>query len=123
MIDSIELKGDKEMQKLLESGVKRPMEKAVFRIGTLGQNEAKKNITSQRLIDTGQLRQSVVFTPMVDRTKGKITVGKKYGEQHEFGRRFYRERPFFRPMIEKVKKQSQNIIKEEVDKYLKSQLK
>ena len=120
MIDNIELKPNPKLKKLLKAGVTKPLEKAVFRIGTLGQNEVKKNIKEQKLIDTGQLRQSSLFKPFVDKTKGKITIGKDYGIHHEFGTKYLTARPFFRPMIETVQKEAPNIMKEEVDKYLKN---
>ncbi len=119
MINEIKLNQTKGLKKLLRQGITRPLEKAVFRIGTIGRNEASKNIKNQKLIDTGQLRQSVIFRPLVDRTQGKILVGKEYGIYHEEGTIYIKPRPFFKPMIEKVEKLSSGIIKAEIDKYLK----
>jgi len=75
------------------------------------------------VVDTGQLRQSTLFKPLIDKTQGKITVGKEYGLYHEVGTKYMSSRPFFKPMIETVTKEAPKIMKEEVDKYLKKTLK
>jgi len=84
MSDTIQLQFDPRLTKLLASGVTQPIHRTIVKIGTLVKNEAVKNLTKNKSMDQGALRQSIVFSDKV--TWGTVVVGKKYGAVVENGR-------------------------------------
>lgn len=103
---SIKLIGDKKVRERLKRYMgKVPIEvKQVIARKTLDmQRTAKQIITEKGLIDTGNMRNSVITKLTTDGFTGEVISEADYSEWVEFGTSRMQGRPFMKPAFEREK--------------------
>lgn len=100
MIVKVNFKNRRKVTELLKSGVRRDVNRAVFRVIAEAQKDMQENVTKDiysrkgpgsPFKRTGKLRQSIV-AQMLMFASGKVFVGAKYGEYVEEGTGIFRGR-------------------------------